>query len=498
MHLPHVSSPPGIGITTLAGRDGMGRVIGRTHAVERKQRTAAIVFVMMLGVVSLLADVALEGTRSIMGTYLVLLGASAAAVSLVSGLAELTGYGLRVVFGWLVDETKQYWAFLFIGYGINIIAVPALALAGNWEAAMLLIMLERMGRAMRSPARDAMLSHAGTSVGRGWGYGVQEALSSVGGMIGPIIIVAVLLFGGDHRIGFEIMLVPCILTMIILLYAVRIEPHEGKVERTRPSKIKKKEPFPKHFWLFMMAGALIAAGYADFPLISYHIGSVAGFPERWIPLMYALAMASNALSALTFGWMYDKVGMMPLVGMAATVPFFTPLVFSSDMAAVTAGMLLYGVGLGAQDSVMRAVIADMAPSDRRGTAFGCYNSAFGLSWFMGSAAVGILYGLSWTAMVLLSMGLQFAAIPFFVVVMRRVASKSPGPDRHMTSATPAPGSSGTAKAGDLVFVYQAQPAPQDAGAGEGGPGPLSTIPDAISGSTTTSADVSLEPSSAGK
>lgn len=432
-----------------------------SSAAGHKHRTAAIVFVMMLGLVSLLADVALEGTKSVMGPYLVLLGASAAVVSLVSGLAELIGYGLRVIFGWVVDETRRYWAFLFIGYGINIVAVPALALAGSWEAAMTLIMLERVGRAVRGPARDAMLSHAGESVGRGWSYGVQEALSSVGGMIGPIIIVLVLVLGGDYRLGFEMLLVPCLLAMVILAYAMRIEPPSGRMECVRSATARKKA-FPWPFWIFLIAGALIAAGYSDFPLISYHAISVAGASDNWLPILYAVAMASNALSALAFGRMYDRVGMMPLVAMAGVIPFFTPLVFSADLAALTAGMLLYGIGFGAQESVMRAIVADLAPSCRRGTAFGCYNAAFGTSWFLGSMAMGFLYESSWSGMVLLSMGLQFAAIPLFVVVMRGQpqARKRREPVASIAAPSPVPA--------DLVFVYQPGPhsaeVPSDAGA----------------------------------
>jgi MFS family permease len=431
------------------GQGGRGSI-----AAGLGQGRAAIVFVMLLGLVSLLADVALEGTRSVLGPYLLLLGASAAAVSLVSGLAELIGYGLRAIFGWVVDETRRYWAFLFIGYGINIVAVPALALAGSWEAAMALIMLERVGRAVRGPARDALLSHAGESVGRGWSYGVQEALSSVGGMIGPIIIVLVLVLGGDYRLGFELLLVPCLLVMIILAYALRIEPSTRRMECVR-STAARKSAFPRPFWLFLIAGALIAAGYADFSLISFHGISVARATDTWLPILYAVAMASNALSALVFGRAYDRVGMLPLVAMSVVIPFFVPLVFSADIAALTAGMLLYGIGFGAQESVMRAIVADLAPSCRRGTAFGCYNAAFGTSWFLGSMAMGFLYEVSWSAMAALSMGLQFAAIPLFIMVMRArpVDAREPRGVRAPTVSSLA------SAPGDLVFVYHPRPVP---------------------------------------
>ncbi|MBI0584539.1 MAG: MFS transporter [Methanomassiliicoccus sp.] len=417
----------------------------------------AILFVMVIGLVSLMADVAIEGTKSVTGSYLILLGASAGIVTFVAGLSELVGYSLRIFFGRIADETGRYWAFVFIGYGINVIAVPALALAGSWEAAVALLMLERVGRAVRGPARDAMLSHAGKTVGRGWSYGVQEALSSVGGMIGPMVIVAVLVLGGDYRVGFEVLIIPALLAMVLLVYARRIDPQPGDIKSHCPVKEKRKK-FPTPYWFFLLAGALIAAGYADFPLVAYHIGTYAGVSPGWIPIMYALAMAANALSALAFGRLYDRVGILPLVVMAGVIPFFVPLVFSDSMASVASGMMLYGIGFGAQESVMRAVVADMSPHCRKGMGFGCYNAAFGVAWFMGSMAMAALYDVSLVAMMALSMALQFAAIPLFIVVMRGQLRTAYRMEHHIPEdAVPQPTPSPAPAAADLVFVLDVRP-----------------------------------------
>lgn len=403
------------------GTDSNGREDGQ------RRRSLAIVFVIVLGLVGLTADVANEGTRSIVGPYLVLLGASATTVGIVAGLSELMGYSLRIIFGWAADRVGHYWTFIFVGYAINIIAVPALALAGDWVAAVCLIMLERIGRSIRSPARDALLSHAGREVGRGWSYGLQEALSSIGGMIGPMIVVVVLLLDGDYRLGFELLVIPALMAMVLLAYARKINPDPRKMEGACPP-VERKKKFSRRFWIYILAGALIACGYADFPLIAFHIGHFAGVSEGWIPIMYAVAMAADALAALFFGKMYDRVGIAPLVAVSAIVPLFVPLIFSSDFITVAAGMLLYGVGLGAQESVMRAMVADMTPHCRRGFAFGCYNAAFGASWFLGSVAMGILYDVSLPAMMALSILLQFAAIPLFLIVMRGPALTGSAPD----------------------------------------------------------------------
>lgn len=395
----------------------MGRVDGISAHKCKRKRSLAVLFVIMLGLIGLLADIATEGTRSVMGPYLGLLGASAAVVGIVAGLSELLGYSLRIFFGRLVDRTGNYWAPLFIGYGINLIAVPALALAGNWVGAMCLIMLERIGRAIRGPARDAMLSYAGSDMGRGWAYGVQEALSSVGGMIGPVAIVVVMWLGGDYRLGFEVLMIPALMAIVLLAYARRMNPQPRGMEKTVPAAGSSTK-LPRMFWFYVLAGALIAAGYADFPLVAMHIGDFSEISDGWVPVMYALVMASDGLSALAFGRSYDRIGILPLICASAVVPLCVPLIFSSDLTVVLLGMALYGFGFGAQESVMRAVVADMTPQVRRGTAFGVYNAAFGVSWFLGSVIMGALYGSSIVAMMAFSTALQLAAVPIMVHVMR--------------------------------------------------------------------------------
>lgn len=435
----------------------MGRRSSSSKAAGRRGSSTMILFVLIFGMVSLMVDVANEGTRSVVGPYLTILGASAVTISIVSGLGELIGYGLRIVFGWIADERGHYWIFVFVGYGINVVAVPALALAGDWTTAVILIMVERLGRAIRGPAREAMISHAGSSVGRGWSYGIQEALSSVGGMIGPIVMVLVLLFDGDYRLGFEVMLIPALAAMVLLIYAWKVNPTPGDVRGRCPVKEKRRK-FPVPFWLFLLAGALIAAGYADYPLIAFHVSTFGGVSEGWVPIMYAVAMAADAMSALVFGRLYDRIGMGPLVIASAIVPFFVPLIFSSDFNVVLIGFLLYGIGFGAQESVMRAVVADLSPSCRKGLAFGSYNAAFGLSWFLGSVAVGILYDISLPAMVLLSMSLQFAAVPLLAFVMRGQSRAGPTFNRARYGRLPAiQALVRRAPVENIVFVLNVQP-----------------------------------------
>jgi MFS family permease len=383
----------------------------------RKTRSKAIAFVLLIGIASLLADVATEGARSVTAPFLTTLGASAIAISLVAGLAELTGYGLRAIFGRITDRTGRYWTLTLIGFGINAIAVPLLALAGNWWIAASLIILEKTGRAIRGPARDAMISYSTTKVGRGWAFGVQEALSSVGGMIGPIIVIAVLTLEGSYQLGFELLAVPAILAIVVVLRARRMNPKPRDIEG-KCVRADFRTTLPRAFWLYSLAGALIAAGYADFPLFAFHINSQYQSPQNMIPLLYAVAMGVDAISALLFGWLYDRVGMNSLI-VATSIAAFFPLVgFMDGGGLVLLAMVLYGIGFGAQESVMRAIVADLAPICRRATAFGYYNAMFGVFWFAGSVTMGALYGISVTYMVAFSLAIQLMAIPFLVYVAR--------------------------------------------------------------------------------
>ena len=184
-----------------------------------KSTPKAMRFVLLLGVVSLLADVTYEAARSISGPFLAVLGASAALVGLVAGLGELIGYGLRVVSGILSDRTGRYWTMTLLGYAVNLLAVPALALAGRWEVAAVLLIAERFGKSIRTPARDAMLSHAAADVGRGWAFGINEAMDQIGAVLGPLLMAAVLAWKNDYRDGFAILLIPSLLALSVLVIA---------------------------------------------------------------------------------------------------------------------------------------------------------------------------------------------------------------------------------------------------------------------------------------
>jgi len=381
---------------------------------------SAMMFVVLMGVVSLFADMTHEGARSVMGPFLALLGASGTVVGLVAGFGELIGYVLRLPSGYITDRTGSYWAVTITGYVINVLAVPLLALAGSWQAAALLIVMERAGKAIRNPARDAMLSHATQEMGRGWGFGIHEAMDQIGAMLGPLVVASVLFFKGTYRIAFATLLIPAILTIGILIVARMLYPSPRDLEPIVPEMETKG--FPRIYWIYLAAMALNAAGYADFPLIAYHFQKASTVSGDWIPVFYSVAMGVDALAALIFGRFFDRNGIPILIIAVLMAVFFAPLVFLGSFYASLMGMILWGVGMGAQESIMRAAMAGMVPANKRATAYGIFNTGYGLFWFIGSAILGIFYDLSLAFVIVFSMTAQLSSVPLLLMV--RVAKKT--------------------------------------------------------------------------
>lgn len=369
----------------------------------------ALTFIVALGVVSLLADVAYEGARSIIGPFLGTLGASATAVGVVAGLGEFIGYALRLVTGYATDRTKRYWSFTIAGYGINLLAVPLLALAQRWEVAALLVVLERAGKAVRTPARDAMLSHAAQAVGRGWGFGIHEALDQAGALVGPLVVAGVLVWGGGYRLAFAVLLVPALVALAVLTAASRRFPAPHTLESAAP-RIS-TAGLSRAYWRYVVGAALLALGYADFALVAYHFATAELFQPRWIPLLYAMAMAVDAVAALVVGRAFDRAGMPAVIVGVLLSAGFAPLVFLGGARAAIGGMLLWGIGMGIHESTLRATVASVVSPGRRGAAYGIFGAVFGAAWFAGSALMGVLYDWSLVAVVVVSVGAQLLALP---------------------------------------------------------------------------------------
>ncbi len=372
--------------------------------------------VVLLGLVSLLGDITYEGARSIIGPYLATLGASATVVGFVAGLGEFIGYGLRLISGYFTDKIKKYWTITFAGYFINLISVPALALTKTWFQAVCLVLAERIGKAIRTPARDTILSYTTSKIGRGKGFGFHEAMDQIGAITGPIIIASILFCTGSYKLSFTILLIPALLALFILFVSIFLYPHPQKFEKEE-SSIEQKV-FSKGFWLYAFAIGIYGAGYTDFALIAYHLKKTEILTGSWIPVFYAIAMGVDAISALIFGYLFDKKGFVILIFSVLISSLFAPCVFLGDFNVVLLGMILWGIGMGAQESIMRAAISFFIPKDKRATGYGIFNALYGFLWFLGSTLLGALYEFSIYALVIISMLLQFLSIPLLISVSK--------------------------------------------------------------------------------
>ncbi len=390
--------------------------------VSIQERRHALRFILFLGVVSLFADMTYEGARSITGPFLQSLGANAAEVGVIVGFGEMIAASLRFFSGKLVDRTRSYWLMAFLGYFMNLVAVPSLAFAGNWQLVALLVIAERTGKGLRGPAVDVLLSGATVKVGHGWGFGLHTALDQTGAVLGPLIVVAMV--ARSHHFGpaFLPLAIPAVASLIALFAARQIH-----VDVVAPAHEPEPQPnLPKVFWWYVAAAGLLACGFVDFALLAYHFQKTALARPAVIPLMYAGAMGVNGLTAMIFGKLFDRFGTLVLVLGILVSALSLPLGFLGGFGAAVAGVACWAAGLGVQDATLRSGIAQVVSMSRRGSAFGIFNGVFGVAWFLGSAVMGILYDHSVTALVVFGMIAQVAAAIMFFGLRKQLAAAMAG------------------------------------------------------------------------
>ena len=379
--------------------------------------SSAFAFVLAMGIVNLFGDMTYEGGASINGPFLQTLGASAATVSIVAGFGEFLGYSLRSVAGYIADKTGKHWPITFVGYGINLLAVPAMALAGTWQMAGVLILAERTGRAIRKPTVEAMLSYSTPQLGRGWVYAVNTALDETGATAGPLFMAVALYFRAPYRTGYALLLISASLALVSLAIARIMFPLPSRLEQ-KADRSRRGPGFTLAFWLYMLAAACFGAGLMSFEFISYHLSSHGTVTQQWIPLLLAIATAIGVAASLVLGRLYDRVGDPVMLAAIALAALFSPLVFLGGFAAVLVGLGLWGIGYAVQDTLLKAVVAGLLPEGRRNLAFGLFYTGYGVGWLAGSVTTGLLYGRSIAAVIGFSVAVQFVSIPLFIVAGR--------------------------------------------------------------------------------
>ena len=391
-------------------------------------RVGAWRFITTFGVVSLLADVVYEGARSVTGPILAMLGATAIVVGVVTGIGEAAALLLRLVSGRLADRTRRFWAWAIAGYAITAIAVPLLGFAATVGVAAALIILERVGKAVRSPAKDALLSFATARTGRGKGFAVHEAIDQFGAVLGPLLVAGMLaLTGVQYGPSLAVLVIPGVAALGLLFWLRSRAPEPELFEstyhpHTSHSRVEVPPPrvrMPRQFWIYAGFSAATITGFATFGLLSFHMVQRGILTPELVPLVYAGVMLVDALVALGTGWLYDRIGPRVLLALPVLCAAVPALAFTDALWAVLAGALLWGAALGIQESTLRATIADLIPRSHRATAYGIYAAVLGVAAAIGGALAGILYTESLTALVGVTIAVQTTALIFFAVFLTR-------------------------------------------------------------------------------
>ena len=398
-------------------------------------RKRAFNLIILFGLVSLFGDIAYEGARSVNGPYLKLFAVNAATLGLIAGVGEFLGYALRLVSGYLSDKTKSYWFLTFLGYGL-LVSVPLLSLAGIWQIAALFIILERIGKAIRSPARDTILSQASSQIGTGFGFGLHEAMDQIGAVAGPLIFTVLFLLIGKQNLGiaaykkgYALLWVPFLLVIFCLIFAYRRVPHPAVLVAGQ-KKAGVTDKLSKVFWLYTLFTFVATLGFCSFILLAFHFKSANILPDAQIPLYYAIAMGIDAVAALSVGKLYDVMKShadnhnagLNLLGVIPFVTLLMPLfAFSQNHIFVIIGVICWGIVMGIHETIMRSAIADITSLNKRGTGYGIFNTTYGLAVFLGSVLLGFLYDRSIAFVIAAIILIECLALIVFFYMRREVS-----------------------------------------------------------------------------
>jgi MFS family permease len=404
---------------------------------HQNMKRRAFNLIILFGLVSLFGDIAYEGARSVNGPYLKLLAVNATTLGIIAGLGEFLGYALRLLSGYLSDKTKSYWLLTFLGYGL-LISVPLLSLAGIWQIAALFIILERIGKAIRSPARDTILSQASSQVGTGFGFGLHEAMDQIGAVAGPLIFTAIFVLIGKHQIGiaeyqkgYAFLWIPFVLVMLCLVIAYRRVPRPDVLEAAT-EKVKIFDNLSRLFWLYALFTFVTTLGFCSFILLAFHFKSANILSDAQIPLYYAIAMGIDAVAALSVGKLYDvmkgrKNNHNAGLNLLGVIPFMTLLMplfaFSQNRIFVIIGVLCWGVVMGIHETIMRSAIADITSLNKRGTGYGIFNTTYGLAVFLGSVLLGFLYDRSLAFFIAAVILIECMALVVFFYMKREISKR---------------------------------------------------------------------------
>jgi len=363
-----------------------------------------------LSLVSLFADVTYEGARSVLGAYFKILGATAFIVGFIT-IGDLLGYLMRGVGGFLAGisrSSKTYWSIVLAGYGINLFAVPLLAFAGRWDLALALVLIERIGKGIRAPARDVILAEVTENIGKGKGFGLHELMDQIGGVTGPLFVAwSLYSSANNYKFAFMLLSLPAVISIVMLLIALINYPEIKAIEKAR--SLRRTARLGSRFWFYTIAMVFLSLGYIHWSITAFHMKNIGITSDYMIAFLYTIAMLSDAIVAFPAGYLYDKVGLMTLLVTPPLAFTVMPLLLQGSLETIILATIAWGIVMGIYETNMRVAVADIVEPEARAYAYGIYGMAFGFSWAAGNILMGYLYGISRDFLMLYSLLMEIVA-----------------------------------------------------------------------------------------
>ena len=350
--------------------------------------------VWVLGFVSMLMDISSEMIHSLLPLFMVsTLGASAFAVGLIEGAAESTALIVKVFSGTLSDYLGRRKGLAVFGYALGALSKPLFALAPTLGVVLTARLLDRVGKGIRGAPRDALVADIAPPQLRGAAFGVRQSLDTVGAFLGPLLAVALmLLWANDFRKVFWIAVIPGLLAVVLLLFGLQ-EPEQHQTgKRTNPIRRDNLKRLGGSYWWVVCIGALFTlARFSEaFLVLRARQG---GIPVALVPLVMVAMNLVYAASAYPFGRLSDRTSHTKLLALGLIVLIAADVVLASNnhWAIVVAGVALWGIHMGITQGLLATMVADTAPADLRGTAYGFFNLVSGLAMLVASGIAGLLW-----------------------------------------------------------------------------------------------------------
>jgi len=403
---------------------------------ENELKKKAYIVITFFGFISLFGDIIYESARSVYGPFTNLLNMDIVLVGLITGIAEFLGYIIRLVSGYLSDKSKNPWLFTFIGYSM-LIFVPLIGLINQWQILAIFIVFERIGKAIRSPAKDSILSSSAKVVGTGMGFAIQEFFDQIGAFAGPLIFTLVFVLFKDrspifnYKLGFSLLWIPFILLILFLIYTYQKSKDPEIYEnygKNLKNEIEEKK-LNQILIIYSIFTFFTTLGFISFILIGYYLKEKNIFDDKTIPFLYSIAMGVDAIFALIIGKIYDTLknkykneagGLNVLL----FIPLFTLIIpfllFIKNNLFIILSVVLWGIVMGAHETVMKSAIADITHFKKRGLGYGVFNTVYGVSIFLGSAFLGYLIKINYKFAIFFIIFCQLVSISIYFILRRRV------------------------------------------------------------------------------